>query len=61
MNVALMPPLWQGVLWGTLPFGSSLLAILILLIPDGRRRSMEKDEDVSPIAQGHLVSGRMVS
>jgi hypothetical protein len=61
MNVAQIPPHWQGVLWGTLPFGSSLLAILVLLIPDGRRRSIEEDEDATPIAQDHLVSGRMVS
>ena len=33
-----MPAPWEGLLWGTLPLGSSLLAILMaLLIPDRRR------------------------
>jgi glycosyltransferase involved in cell wall biosynthesis len=32
-----MPPRWQGILWGVLPFGSSILAlILMLLLPDKR-------------------------
>jgi len=59
VNAALMPPRWQGILWGTLPFGSSLLAILVVLIPSGERRipvgveSYERRED--------YVSGRMVS
>lgn len=62
MNLAQIPPHWEGVLWGTLPFGSSLLAILVLLIPDKRRRGVEEDEDAeTPLAQDHLVSGRMVS
>ena len=34
MNMALIPPRWQGLMWGTLPFGSSLLALLLLFIPD---------------------------
>lgn len=34
MNMALIPPHWQGLMWGTLPFGSSLLALLLLFIPD---------------------------
>jgi len=33
MNTALIPPRWQGLMWGTLPFGSSLLALLVLFIP----------------------------
>ncbi|HVT97589.1 MAG TPA: hypothetical protein VHE33_08775, partial [Acidobacteriaceae bacterium] len=28
VNAPQMPPAWQGIMWGTLPFGSSLLAIL---------------------------------
>ena len=28
MNMAHIPPHWQGLMWGTLPFGSSLLALL---------------------------------
>ena len=29
LNAPEMPPRWQGILWGTLPFGSSILAILV--------------------------------
>ena len=36
MNMALIPPRWQGLMWGTLPFGSSILALLLLFIPDER-------------------------
>ncbi len=39
LNAPQMPPRWQGILLGTLPFGSSLLAILVVFIPD------DKDED----------------
>jgi len=32
------PPMWQGIMWGTLPIGSSILALLaVLLLPDRRR------------------------
>lgn len=61
MKKSLMPPRWQGLLWGTLPFGSSLLAILVaVLIPDRRRRVFD-DENITPISEDTLVSGRMVS
>jgi hypothetical protein len=31
----LRPALWQGLLWGTLPMGSSIVALLfVLLLPD---------------------------
>lgn len=62
MNQSLMPPRWQGVLWGTLPFGSSLLAILVMvLIPDRRRREFDEDTNITPISEDRFVSGRMVS
>ena len=62
MNTALMPPAWQGYLWGTLPFGSSILAILVVLIPDKRRRGWREDEStVTPISQETPVQGRLVS
>ena len=32
VNAPQMPPHWQGLMWGILPFGSSILAILVLLI-----------------------------
>ena len=31
------PRRWEGILWGTLPLGSSILAILLILIPNRRR------------------------
>ena len=37
VNAPQMPPHWQGLMWGILPFGSSILAILVLLIPERRR------------------------
>lgn len=33
-----IPPAWQGIMWGLLPIGSSVLAIVVvLLLPDKRR------------------------
>lgn len=63
MNLALRPPAWQGELWGILPFGSSVLAILVmLLIPDRRRRDRyDEDEGVGPIEDENLVPGRLAS
>jgi hypothetical protein len=39
VNAAQIPPRWQGLMWGILPFGSSLLAILVILIPEKRRQA----------------------
>lgn len=62
MNAAQMPPHWQGILWGTLPFGSSLLAILVVFIPDKRRFGFkDQDATVTSIAQEKLASERLVS
>jgi hypothetical protein len=57
MNTSLIPPHWQGLMWGTLPFGSSILALLVLLIPDGRRFSGE--EAGMPVAGESLEPGRV--
>jgi hypothetical protein len=60
VNAPQIPPAWQGILWGTLPFGSSLLAILvILLIPAGEDRELAGVE--SDAAHEDYVAGRMVS
>jgi hypothetical protein len=32
-----VPPAWQGIMWGTVPIGVSLLAIFMVLLPDRRR------------------------
>jgi hypothetical protein len=55
MNSAQIPPHWQGILWGTLPFGSSILAILVILIPEERLRTLRVDD--ASISHENLVSG----
>jgi hypothetical protein len=59
MNAPQMPPHWQGVMWGTLPFGSSILAILVLLIPEKRRREAQVPYRFA--SEKEFVPGRMVS
>jgi hypothetical protein len=59
MNLALIPPRWQGLMWGTLPFGSSLLALLVVLIPEEkwqRRRTVEPAAAEEELAPGRLMS-----
>jgi len=48
VNAPQRPPHWQGVMWGTLPFGSSILAILVLLIPERRKQQAEVGLHVTP-------------
>lgn len=59
VNAPQIPPHWQGLMWGILPFGSSVLAILVVLIPQNRRNRSEETQ-VSPIYDD-LEPGRMVS
>jgi hypothetical protein len=54
-----MPPRWQGLMWGTLPFGSSILAMLVLLIPQRRRYAVRAGAPVT--ADEDLVPGRLAS
>jgi hypothetical protein len=62
MNAPQIPPHWQGIMWGTLPFGSSILAILVVMIPETRRRPvLEESSPVSVAAHESYVPGRMVS
>jgi hypothetical protein len=56
MNTALIPPHWQGLMWGTLPFGSSLLALLLLFIPDHR---LPNDRLVAVPETEQLEPGRL--
>jgi hypothetical protein len=59
VNAPQIPPHWQGLLWGTLPIGSSFLAILLVLIPD-RKRAEHRVIQPAP-ADRDLALGRMVS
>jgi hypothetical protein len=61
MNAPQMPPHWQGVMWGTLPFGSSVLAILVLLIPEKRRLGAEEEDTVTTTQVHDLASRRLAS
>ena len=59
VNTAQIPPHWQGMLWGTLPFGSSLLALLVVfLLPERRRLDALEDQSAATshdVAPGSLV------
>lgn len=55
LNAPQMPPHWQGLMWGILPFGSSILAILVFFIPEKRRDSGQGTESSS--TQEVLVPG----
>jgi hypothetical protein len=64
VNAPQIPPRWQGLMWGTLPFGSSVMAILVLLIPQPRRGAVRAEVPVAagPVeADEGLVSGRLAS
>lgn len=58
MNAPQIPPSWQGTMWGFFPVGSSLLAILVVLIPQRKRF---EDDAVPATTEETLVSGRMAS
>jgi hypothetical protein len=59
VNAPQMPTRWQGLMWGTLPFGCSLLAILVLMIPQRRRYAVRAGVPLS--ADQDLVPGRLAS
>jgi hypothetical protein len=40
VNSAQIPPHWQDMMWGILPFGSSIVALLVVLIPEKRRQEV---------------------
>ena len=59
LNAPQIPPHWQGVMWGILPFGSSLLAIIVLLIPEKKRK--EAGESYSYTPDEELVHEKFAS
>lgn len=60
VNAPQMPPAWQGLLWGICPFGSSIFAILVLMIPD-RKRRVAAAEEPTLIEHENSIFGRLVS
>ena len=60
VNAPQMPPHWQGLMWGILPFGSSILAILVLLIPE-RRREEAVPRRIPTLKKKRLCHGRLAS
>jgi hypothetical protein len=58
VNAPQMPPQWQGIMWGIFPFGCSILTILVLLIPKGRKRQVEEE---SPVAAGESLAARRMA
>jgi hypothetical protein len=59
LNAPQIPPHWQGMMWGILPFGSSILALLVLLIP--QRRPLESRVAYPTPAEQDFVPGRLAS
>jgi hypothetical protein len=54
-----MPTHLQGMMWGILPIGSSILAILVVFIPGKKEKeAAERSKDPYP-ADGDLVHGRL--
>jgi hypothetical protein len=59
INAPQIPPHWQGLLWGTLPICSSILAILLVLIPEKWRSQRRVVQPAT--AHEDLVLGRLAS
>ena len=60
LNAPQIPSHLQGLMWGTLPFGSSILALLVLLIPE-KKPLESRVSDWYPAEEERLVPGRMAS
>lgn len=59
VNAPQIPPHWQGLMWGIFPFGSSILAILVVMIPEKRR--LERRADRPVFTEENLAQQRLVS
>ena len=55
-----VPPPWAGLIWGICPIGCSIVAILLLLIPEKKRRAASLAEPVLT-REDSRVFGRLVS
>jgi hypothetical protein len=59
VNAPQIPPRWQGLMWGILPIGSSILAMLLILIPE---KQWDRERAVEPSSSHEdLVLGRVIS
>jgi len=59
VNAPQVPPAWHGLLWGILPIGSSIAAMLLVLLPDKKpvRAGVPRTESASEgLALGRLIS-----
>jgi hypothetical protein len=59
INAPQRPPHWQGVMWGILPVGSSILAIIVVLIPGKKERGGPEDESYA--TEESIVPGSVTS
>ncbi|MBV8436065.1 MAG: hypothetical protein JOY95_00955 [Silvibacterium sp.] len=59
MNAPQVPPHWQGLMWGILPFASSILALLLVLLPEKQWNTQRQEHHVP--GQEDLVSWRAAS
>jgi hypothetical protein len=59
VNAPQIPPHWQGLMWGILPIGSSIFAMLLVLIPEKRWHARRVVQPSA--AHENLVVGRLVS
>lgn len=58
MKSSQRPPHWQGVMWGTLPLGFSILAILVIWIPEKRVRGFR--DDYVPVSSERSVPREVI-
>jgi len=59
VNAPQIPARWEGLMWGILPFGSSLLAILVVLIPEKKRHERRAEAPIT--TRENFVHERLVS
>ena len=59
VNAPQIPARWEGLMWGILPFGSSLLAILVVLIPERKRHERRAEAPIT--TRENFVHERLVS
>jgi hypothetical protein len=55
VNAPQIPPHWQGLMWGIFPMGSSILAMLLVLIPEKRLRRHKRKVAAPYATDQHLV------